>query len=113
MYQRKTVRRPDKEEQDRQRALALEYLLAVTEEGSKALGCTGASFVLIGLGIWIEELSELDRRATAQMLRAIADIHDPGSNDIKKAKAEKKRRHAVERIFAALDLVMAEPTGRA
>ncbi|OWU80453.1 hypothetical protein ATO1_08900 [Phaeobacter sp. 22II1-1F12B] len=87
--------------------------MAVTEEGAKNIGCTGASFVILGLGIWAEELAELDGKASAQMLRALADLYDPTSNQPKKFNAEKKRRSAVDRLLAAVDLDMATPGGRA
>lgn len=89
------------------------YLLAATEEGAKAVGCTGASFVTSGLGIWAGELAELDPKATAQFLRAVADIFDPDVKPQGKARAERKRAAAVRRLLAAVDLAMAEPTGRA
>jgi hypothetical protein len=89
------------------------YLLAATEEGSKAVGCTGASFVTSGLGIWAAELAELDPKATAQFLRAVADIFDPEVKPQGRARADKKRAAAVRKLLAAVDLDMAEPGGRA
>lgn len=110
---RKPIHRPDAEQQDRVRRIAHSHLLSVTEEGARAIGCTGASFVILGLGMWTGELAELDRKAAAQMLRALADLYDPASNDARKIRAEKKRRAAVTRLLAAVDLDMAEPGGRA
>lgn len=109
---RKTVYRPDADTQNAAREIALAHLIGATEEGAKAIGCTGASFVILGIGIWTSELAELDGRASAQMLRALADLYDPASNHTKKQHAEKKRRAAVSRLFAALDLDMATPAGR-
>lgn len=110
---RKPVHRPDQATQDAMRKIAYEHLLAITEQGSKAMGCTGASFVILGIGIWGSELAELDAKAAAQMLRSIADLYDPSSNETKKIRAEKKRKAAVNRLLAALDLEMATPEGQA
>jgi hypothetical protein len=94
------------------RATIHAYLLAVTEQGAKAVGCTGAAFVTSGLGIWAGELAELDPKATAQFLRAVADIFDPEVKPQGKARAEKKRAAAVRKLLAAVDLDMATPEGR-
>lgn len=110
---RKPVHHPDAAEQDAARKIAYTHLLAVTEEGAKAVGCTGASFVILGMAIWGSELAELDAKAAAQMLRSIADIYDPTLNATKKMRAEKKRRAAVDRLLAAVDLDMAQPKGSA
>ena len=40
---RKPIHRPSNDEQDRVRRIALDHLLAVTEEGAKSIGCTGVS----------------------------------------------------------------------
>lgn len=110
---RKPIHRPSTDQQDLVRRIALDHLLIVTEEGSKSIGCTGASFVILGLGIWASELAELDSRASAQMLRALADLYDPATNETGKIRAEKKRRSAVHKLLAAVDLDMATPGGRA
>ena len=110
---RKPIHRPSNDEQDRVRRIALDHLLAVTEEGAKSIGCTGTSFVILGLGIWAKELAELDSKASAQMLRALADLYDPTMNETGKIRAEKKRRSAVHKLLAAVDLDMATPGGRA
>lgn len=88
-------------------------LLASTEVGAKNLGMTGCSFVVIGMGVWTAELTELDGRATAKYLRALADIFDPRTNDNQKRRAEKDRSQAVRDLYAALDLEMAETKGHA
>lgn len=110
---RKPVHRPDQAAQDAAREVAYEHLLAATEAGAKAIGCTGASFVILGIGIWGSELAELDAKAASQMLRSIADLYDPASNHTKKIQAEKKRRAAVNRLLAAVDLEMSKPEGAA
>ncbi|WP_422074156.1 hypothetical protein [Tranquillimonas rosea] len=93
--------------------IAYAHLQNATQDGATTIGCTGASFVILGLGIWASELVELDPKASARMLRSLADIYDPATNDTKKMHAEKKRRAAVDRILAAVDLDMAQPDGRA
>ena len=113
MDPRKPIHRPDEATQSAARDMAYAHLLAVTEEGARSIGCTGASFVIMGMGIWGGELSELHPRAAAQMMRALADIYDPATNPTQKARAEKKRRAAVDKLLAAVDLDMADPRGSA
>jgi hypothetical protein len=108
----KPVRTLDRDEWIRARDIIYAHLLAATEQGAKAVGCTGVSFVTSGLGIWARELAELDPKATAQFLRAVADIFDPEVKPQGKARAEKKRAAAVRKLFAAVDLDMATPEGR-
>lgn len=110
---RKPIVRPDPETQEVQREIAYAHLIECTTQGARSIGCTGASFVILGLRIWAQELAELDGKASAQMLRALADIFDPSSNHKKKLHAEKKRRAAVQRLLAAVDLDMSTPSGRA
>lgn len=110
---RKPILRASTAEMEHARRVAYAHLLAVTEEAAQALQCTGASFVIMGLGIWAGELAELDAKASAQMLRALADLYDPTTSHTKKMHAEKKRRAAVDRLLAAVDLSMAKPQGRA
>jgi|GEM_PF-3026389 len=89
------------------------HLIECTRHGARSLGCTGASFVTMGIGIWAAELAELDGRATAKFLRALADIMEPGHSPVQKQNAEAKRQHAVRRILAAVDLAMNSTEGRA
>jgi two-component SAPR family response regulator len=110
---RRPIRRPDEDEQDRVRNIVHTHLLEVTAKGAKAVGCTGASFVMMGMGVWAAELSELDQKATAQLLSALGDLYHPASNDGQKRRAEKRRRQAVERLHAAIDIAMATPGGSA
>ncbi|MBN9065748.1 MAG: hypothetical protein J0H60_04520 [Rhizobiales bacterium] len=86
-------------------------MLAATSVGAKAIGATGASFVIIGMGVWATELAELESRAAAKYLRALADIFDPTTNERQKLRAEKDRSQAVRALYAALDLDMAEAKG--
>jgi hypothetical protein len=110
---RKPIVRPDGPQQEVARDIANTHLLTATKEGAEALGCTGASFVILGVGMWISELAEVDPKAAAQMLRSLADLHDPATNNTGKLRAEKKRRSAVVKLLATLDLEMAKPVGRA
>lgn len=107
---RKPVITPDNA--DYARDVAYKHLAICIKYASKELGCTGASFVLIGIGMWSAEIAELDAAATSQMLAALSVIYDPKSNDTKKAHAERKRLAAVKKIFGSLDLVMADPAGQ-
>lgn len=93
------------------RDIVRQHLLAVTEVGAKAAGIGGASFVMTGMGVWAAELTELDGRAAAKYLRALADIFDPRTNDNQKRRAEKDRAQAARDLYAALDLTMAETSG--
>ncbi|CAM5574912.1 hypothetical protein MAUB1S_09663 [Mycolicibacterium aubagnense] len=86
-------------------------LLAATSVGAKEIGATGASFVIIGIGVWAQELTELDGRATAKLFRAMADILDPRTNEHQKRRAEKDRAQAVRDIYSAIDLDMTEVRG--
>lgn len=110
---RKPVFRPDIDANQQFWDSAQAQLLKLTEQGAQAMGCTGVSFVLMGMSIWTSELTELDSKAATQLLRSLADLYDPNTNDTGKARAEKKRRSAVNRIFAAVDLDMSKPAGSA
>lgn len=110
---RRPIRTPDQEEQSRVRGVVHDHLLEVTSKGAKAIGCTGASFMMMGMGVWAAELAELDAKATAQLLSALGDLYHPGSNDGQKIRAEKRRRQAIVKLHAAVDLAMAEPGGAA
>jgi hypothetical protein len=110
---RKPVHQPDPNAQDSVREIAYRHLLAVTELGAREIGCSGASFVMIGLGIWAAELHDLDPKAAAQLLRSLATLYDPKASDNQKRAAEKKRHAAVTRLHAAVDLDMATPKGEA
>lgn len=89
------------------------HLLECTSLGARAVGCTGASFVTMGMGIWAAELAELDGRATAILLRALSDIMDPKNKPATKAEAENRRQYAVKQLHLAVDMKMTRPEGRA
>lgn len=89
------------------------YLMATTTLGAQAVGCTGASFVTMGIGVWAAELAELDPRATGVLLRALADKLDPKATPAAKAAAESRRRYAVDQLHKAVDLAMSKAGGRA
>ncbi|SMO97220.1 hypothetical protein SAMN06265173_13542 [Thalassovita litoralis] len=110
---RKPVQRPDSETQDAMRRMIHAHLMDATARGSRAAGCTGMSFVMIGMTIWAGELAELDPRSLSKMLDALSVIYDPAANATQKARAEKRRRAAVDKLFAALDLEMNETQGNA
>lgn len=110
---RKPVHRPDTATQDVIRDIAHAHLLECTSLGAAAIGCSGASFSIIALGILAAEMAELDPRAAAQMLTALGDLYDPATSVTKKAHAEKRRQHAVTRIHAAVDIAMAQSAGTA
>lgn len=108
---RKTVRTLPPADQTLISKMVHKHLLAATAAGARDIGTTGASFVLIGMGVWAAELSELDGRATAKYLRSLADIFDPTLTSNRKVAAEKKRAQAVRALLAALDLEMSEVSG--
>jgi len=108
---RKPIRMATEEEAGRLRHEVHQVLLASTEVGASTLGMTGCSFVVIGIQLWAAELAELEERATARYLRALADFFDPGAPQHHKQRAEKRRATAVRDIFAALDLEMSEAMG--
>jgi len=85
--------------------------MAATDAGAREIGTTGASFVMIGMGVWAAELAELDAAATAGLLRALGDFYDPKSSPEQKARADAERSRAVRSIFDALDLMMAGAAG--
>ncbi len=113
MDPRKPVICPDKEAQDAMRQVAYKHLTTATQNGSQDLGCTGASFVIIGISLWLADLNELDPRATSQMLAALSAIYDPKANPAQKARAERRRKAAVDKLFAAVDRMMNSAEGTA
>ncbi len=93
-------------------SVVLKYLLVATELGSREIGATGASFVLIGMGVWSRELYDLDGKAAAKFLHSLGTLFDPKSNDGQKRRAEQDRAQAVRALLAAVDLDMAKEAGR-
>lgn len=67
------------------------FLVEATLRGSESIGCTGVSFVLMGIGSWFRELAELDPRNTAQYFRTLAVLADPTTSRAAKLKAEQRR----------------------
>ena len=110
---RKGTRHQDGTAGDAVRAIIHAHLIECTDIGARAVGCTGASFVTMGIGIWAAELAELDGRATAILLRALADIMDPKNTPAAKAAAESRRQYAVQMLHQAVDLAMNKAEGRA
>lgn len=109
----KPVYRPEQAEQDRLREKMSGVMLEVTQYGAQQMGMTGVSFVVSGLQHWLTELHALDAAETSKFLHALGDFYDPKASDVKRDHAERKRRNAVDKIFAALDLDMTKPEGNA
>lgn len=105
------VQEPDQRRYIRDTLLRL--LVEATDRGMRILRCSGVSFVTMGLGHWAEELAEIHGAATAQLLRALADIFDPSTTEAERAEAEQRRQEAVRDIHIALDLTMTPPAGTA
>ena len=95
------------------RKVAYDHLLECTNNGARAIGCTGVSFVLLGLSLWISEIYELDEAAGRKFLVALATLYDSKATPAKKTAAERSRREAVKSILEAVDLDMAETAGTA
>lgn len=112
-FTRKPVFTPTPEQQQAIVNAVQKRLCAATAAGAQETGGTGASFVIIGIGVWAAELAELDGNATAKFFRAVADIFDPRTNDAQKRRADKDRSQAVRALYAALDLDMADVGGHA
>ena len=109
---RKPVHLQGGEQADVIASIAHAHLVECTILGAQALGCTGASFVTMGMGIWATEVAELDGKAAAQFLRALADLMEPGRKPAAKQEAEARRQYAVRRLLAAVDLMMNNAEGR-
>lgn len=110
---RKTIRCVTGDEERTVREIVNKHLIDCTIAGATELGCTGASFVALGVGMWAAEMAELDGKATAQFLRALADMVEPGRSREEKQEAEARRQQAVKRLMAAVDLMMNDAEGRA
>lgn len=110
---RQPIFRPDTDAQAAIRAIVQAHLFECTDHGTRALRCSGASFVTMGIAMWAAELAELDPRAATQYLAALAVIFDPAASPAKKGHAERRRGAAVDRLLAAVDLFMATAGGRA
>lgn len=107
VYRNKPIHRPQGEEHTTAKTQIHNVLLAATETGAKSIGCTGASFVTSSIGIWMEELAELDGKSTTKFFAALSVLADTAASHNKKVAAEKKRRSAVEKLMQAVDLDMA------
>lgn len=109
---RQTVHHPAEDRQEFIRRTVHAHLVECTENASNVLGCSGASFVMMAIGIWVAELSEVDRAKTAELLNALADFAI-AEDDHSEATAERRRRAAVEDLHHAVDLAMSEHAGSA
>lgn len=106
-YQNKPLYRPSGGDLDGIKNTIHDVLLAATETGCKAVGCTGASFVTSSIGIWMQELAEIDGKLTAKFFAALAVLADPSASHNQKVAAEKKRRSAMEKLMQSVNLDMA------
>lgn len=107
------IREKSFEEQMRIKRAVHLLLLNATEIAGEDIGISGATFVFAGMGVWAAELAELDGRATAAYLRAMANIFDPSTTPEQKLSAEIDRKAATRTLFHAVNISMAEPEGRA
>lgn len=110
---RKPVVRYGTDKSQQATSIAYKHLLRATENGASELGTSGASFVVLGLGIWATELAEINPMAASKMLAALSVIYDPKSKPQAKERAERHRRASVEKIFSAVDMALTETEGRA
>ncbi|MBO6755785.1 MAG: hypothetical protein JJ902_05630 [Roseibium sp.] len=110
---RKPIHHPDEETQKAVRLIVHGHLLDCTDKATKELKCTGASFVIMGLGMWAAELAEIDAKAASQLLASLSNLYNPRTNGGQKRRAEKQRRQAVAALLATADLTMAKSEGSA
>lgn len=110
---RKPTHRPTGADEDEVRDFIHSVLISATGHIAQGLKCTGVSIVTMGIGIWAAELAELDSKAAAQLLRALADMVDDRSSPASRAEAENRRAYAAQRLHQALDTMMARSAGRA
>lgn len=111
---RKPTLTPETRQQaDETRKVILSQLYQCTQRGCTRLGCSGVSFVTMGMGLWTAELAKLDGRAAAKLMRALADMFDPESSIETKDQAEQDRSDAARELHIALDLLIAEEGGTA
>lgn len=92
-------------------ALLHRHLMWATEQGAKYIGCSGASYVISGIGIWGAELTEVDAHLTAQLFSVLSTIYNPDSTKEQKGEAEQQRKEVIREIYAKIDLAMSEPSG--
>lgn len=111
---RKPTLTPETRQQaDETRKVILDQLYLCTQRGCTRLGCSGVSFVTMGMGLWAAELSQLDGSAAAKLMRALAAMFDPDSSAEAKDQAEQDRSDAARELHVALDLLIAQEEGAA
>lgn len=110
---RKPTYRPTGADEDEVRNFIHRVLISATGHMAQGLKCTGVSIVTMGIGIWAAELAELDPKASALLLRALADMVDDRSTPASRAEAESRRAYAAKRLHQALDTMMTRPAGQA
>lgn len=76
-------------------------LVKTTERFSRKTKISGASFVLIGIQVWWNELRQENPSACADLFRAMADLAEARTHE-QLANAEDRRRDAVDALFRSL-----------
>lgn len=77
---------------------ASKELFAAVRRFSRKTGAPGASFVTIGVRQWAQALAECNPKATADYLRALADMCEPGASHEVRVRALALRYDAEERL---------------
>lgn len=86
-------------------------LVKTTERFARKTKISGASFVLIGIQVWWNELREENPAACADLFRAMADLAEAQTHD-QLANAEDRRRDAVDTLFRSLHANVAKDKPR-
>ncbi|MEN5275808.1 hypothetical protein ABE527_02550 [Brucella sp. TWI432] len=110
---RKTVVRPSAQGQVQILKDVEDLLLEATAAAAQRLGMSGASFVMIGMGVWAAELAEVNGPSSAKFIRALGTIFDPDASPMQKEAAEVERSKALHEIYATVDMLTSTPAGRA
>lgn len=110
---RKPIVTPDPDDQQAVAQVFDMHLMACADNIAVDLGITGISAVVMGVGFWAADLSDVDRGTTAEMLRALADVIDPQTTADGRLAASRRRATAAARLLAAHDLATSQLSGRA
>lgn len=76
-------------------------LVKTTERFARKTKISGASFVLIGIQVWWNELRQENTAACADLFRAMADLAEAQTHE-QLVNAEDRRRDAVDTLFRSL-----------
>lgn len=112
MDPRKPIRTLDRADSEAAIARIYPILLAACRMGADELGTSSASFMNIAMAAWAREFAEVSPADAAQYFRAMGDLLDPTASEGKRARASRRRRAALSRLLARMDLEMSEPEGR-